>query len=169
MVGRILVADHDGIYVLLFEGDVRLTLCKAVDGFLEKMFHNRQFRSVLVDLSKTDSIDSTSLGLLAKLSIKADKLFNYRPTLLSPRPDITRILFSMGFEDVFSIVERPLKYEEQLEELPSLKTSGEELRKRVLAAHRTLMAMNEDNRQAFQDLVETLESESPLVIPRRCA
>lgn len=169
MAGRILVADHDGIYVLLFEGDVRLTLCKAVDGFLEKMFHNHQFKSVLVDLSKTDSIDSTSLGLLAKLSIKADKLFNYRPTLLSPHPDISRILFSMGFEDVFSIVEEPLRYEEQLEELPSLKTSSEELRKRVLEAHRTLMAMNENNRQAFQDLVETLESESPLVIPRRCA
>ena len=147
----------------------KATLCKAVDGFLEKMFHNHQFKSVLVDLSKTDSIDSTSLGLLAKLSIKADKLFNYRPTLLSPHPDISRILFSMGFEDVFSIVEEPLQYEEQLEELPSLKTSSEELRKRVLEAHRTLMAMNENNRQAFQDLVETLESESPLVIPRRCA
>ena len=169
MAGRILVAADDGIYVLLFEGDVRLTLCTAVDGFLEKMFHDQAFKSVLVDLSRTDSIDSTSLGLLAKLSIKADKLFSYRPTLLSPRPDITRILFSMGFEDVFSIVEKPLKYEEQLEELPSLKTSSEELRKRVLEAHRTLMAMNEDNRQAFQDLVETLESESPLVIPRRCA
>ncbi len=155
--------------MLLFEGDVRLTLCTAVDGFLEKMFHDQAFKSVLVDLSRTDSIDSTSLGLLAKLSIKADKLFSYRPTLLSPRPDISRILFSMGFEDVFSIVEQPLEYEEQLEELPPSQISREELRKQVLEAHRTLMAMNESNRQAFQDLVETLESEGPLVIPRRCA
>lgn len=169
MAGRILVASRDGIYVLLFEGDVRLTLCTAVDGFLEKMFHDRQFKSVLVDLSRTDSIDSTSLGLLAKLSIKADKLFNYRPTLLSPRHDISRILFSMGFEDVFSIVEDPLEYEEQLEELPPSQIPREELRKQVLEAHRSLMSMNESNRQAFQDLVETLESEGPLAIPRRCA
>ncbi|MCZ6855943.1 MAG: STAS domain-containing protein [Gammaproteobacteria bacterium] len=169
MVGRILVADQDGVYILMFEGDVRLTLCMAVDGFLEKMFHDPQFRSVLVDLSKSDSIDSTSLGLLAKLSIKADKLFGYRPTLLSPRPDISRILYSMGFEDVFSIVEEPLEYEEQLEELPPSKTSREELRKRVLEAHRTLMAMNEQNRRTFQDLVETLESDAPMVMPRRCA
>ena len=79
MAGRILVAAHDGIYVLLFEGDVRLTLCTAVDGFLEKMFHDQQFKSVLVDLSRTDSIDSTSLGLLAKLGVNVGVTFPVNP------------------------------------------------------------------------------------------
>ncbi|MFP6814498.1 MAG: STAS domain-containing protein [Pseudomonadales bacterium] len=157
MTGRILVGSCDGVYVILFEGDVRLTLSAAVDGYLEKKLRDRNFKSVVVDLSRTESIDSTSLGVLAKLSIQADKLFNYTPTLVSTDPDITRILDSMGFEDVFHIVEEPLEHTEQIGELPPVKTNHEDLRQLVLDAHRMLMAMNESNREAFQDLVSTLE------------
>jgi len=158
MAGRILVGSHDGVYVILFEGDVRLTLCTAVDGYLDKMFRDENFKSVVVDLSRTESIDSTSLGVLAKLSIQADKLFNYTPTLVSTVSDITRILDSMGFEDVFHIVEEPLRHAYQIEELPPVNESHENLRQRVLDAHRTLMGMNESNRETFQDLVATLEA-----------
>lgn len=160
MRGRILVAEHDGVYLMLFEGDVRLTLCTAFDGFLERMFEDRNFRSVLVDLSRTQSIDSTSLGLLAKLSIQADKRFGYRPTLISTRPDITRLLTSMGLDEVFNLVEQPLEHEKQLAELPCTAASDEEVRERVIEAHRILMDMNDANRNAFEDLVTTLEAES---------
>ena len=159
MSGRILVGAQDGVYVILFEGDVRLTLCTAVDGYFEKMFRDREFKSIVVDLSRTESIDSTSLGVLAKLSIQADKLFNYVPTLVSTEPDVTRILLSMGFDDVFHIVEQPLRHTEQLGELPRVRENHENLRQLVLDAHRTLMAMNESNRDSFQDLVATLEAE----------
>ena len=163
MPGRILVGSHDGVYVMLFEGDVRLTLCTAVEVYLEKMFNDQDFKSVLVDLSRTESIDSTSLGVLAKLSIQADKIFSYTPTLVSTNGDVTRILMSMGFDDVFHIVETPLDHSEQLGELPPLQSDDEEMRQRVLDAHKTLMAMNETNREAFQDLVATLEAEAPVI------
>ena len=114
MPGRILVGSHDGVYVMLFEGDVRLTLCTAVEVYLEKMFNDQEFKSVLVDLSRTESIDSTSLGVLAKLSIQADKIFGYTPTLVSTNGDVTRILMSMGFDDVFHIVESPLDQRRRL-------------------------------------------------------
>jgi len=167
LAGRILVGAHDGVYVILYEGDVRLTLCTAVDGYIQKMFADPQFRSVVVDLTGTESIDSTSLGVLAKLSIQAEKQFGFRPTLVSTNQDVTRILFSMGFDDVFTLVEEPLHHEEQLGELPILDTTEADMRQRVLDAHRTLMAMNEHNREAFHDLVATLEAETPLPQPRR--
>lgn len=159
MRGRILVGDHEGVYVLMFRGDVRLTLCTAVDSFLDRMFGDAHFRSVVVDLGDTESIDSTSLGLLAKLSIQAARRCGYRPTLVSTRPDITRILVTMGLDDVFNVVEAPLEHNEQLEELSCCAASEEEIRTRVLEAHRILMGMNENNRAAFQDLVTTLEED----------
>ena len=167
MRGRILVGDHEGVYVLLFQGDVRLTLCTAVDGFLERMFDDDDFQSVVVDLAQTDSIDSTSLGLLAKLSIQASRRFGYRPTLVSPRADITRILDTMGLNDVFNVVQEPLEHQEQLEELACCSASEAEVRTRVLEAHRILMDMNEINRAAFQDLVTTLEADCLPVAPVR--
>ena len=60
----------------------------------------------------------------------------------------------MGFDDVFHIVEEPLRDERQLGELPKGEFSPEELRTRVLAAHRSLMSMNDENRDRFVDLVE---------------
>lgn len=167
MQGRILVGSHDGVYVLVFEGDVRLTLCTTVDIYLEKMFQDPGFQSVIVDLSRTDNIDSTSLGLLAKLSIQADKRFSFRPTLVSTRPDITRVLASMGFDEVFSVVETPLEHKEQLAELPCIAAPEEDVRQRVIDAHRTLMSLNEGNRETFHDLVAVLESEAEP--PRRAA
>jgi len=158
--GRILVAHHDGVYLMKFTGDVRVTLCTTVDSFLDSMFRDVLFKSVIVDLSDAECIDSTSLGILAKLSIQAQSRFDYLPVLVSINPDITRLLKSMGFEDVFQIVEDKIENADQLGELPKINSSDEDIRKRVIEAHRILMAMNENNRAAFHDLVETLEAAS---------
>ena len=111
MSGRILVADSDGMYLMKFVGDVRVNLCAAVDDFLADMYRDKDFKSVVVDLSRTDGIDSTSLGVLAKLSIAAREQFGFKPTLVSTSYDITRILRTMGFDDIFHIVEQPLREE----------------------------------------------------------
>lgn len=169
MRGRILVGDHNGVYVLRFRGDVRLTLCTAVDAFLDRMFDDASFRSVIVDLSDTESIDSTSLGLLAKLSIEAARRLGYRPTLVSTHPDISRILVTMGLDDVFNVVQEPLEHTDQLDELACCSATEDEVRGRVLEAHRILMSMNEHNRAAFQDLVKTLEEDLPPLPLRRQA
>jgi anti-anti-sigma factor len=168
MRGRILVGVHDGVYVLLFEGDVRVTLCTAIDTFLERMFEDVAFKSVVVDLAQTNTIDSTSLGLLAKLSIQADKRFGYRPMLVSTRPDVTRVLVTMGLDDVFNLVQEPLVHDEQLGELPCGCLDEDEVRRRVIEAHRLLMDLNENNREAFLDLVRTLEADcAPIEVRRR--
>ena len=62
--------------------------------------------------------------------------------------------------------EEPLEHEHQLGELTRVETTEEEMRVRVLEAHRTLMNLNEANREAFHDLVETLQSEQPEAQPR---
>lgn len=159
MSGRILVAQHDGVYVLKLIGDVRVTLCTAVDEFLERMFDDPQFRSVMVDLTETSGIDSTSLGILAKLSIRADERFHFKPTLISTRPEISRQLSIMGFDEVYNVIHEPLTDTRQLVELPEIDAPQDDVRSRVLEAHRVLMQMNETNRQAFQDLVTALEAE----------
>ena len=156
--GRILVGNGDGTYLLKFVGDVRLSLGAAFDEFLDRLFRDDKLRSVLVDLSCTDGIDSTSLGALARLSVQSQKRLGCLPTLVSTRPDINRLLTTMGFDDIFHLVHEPLEDARQLGELPKSDLAADELRRRVLAAHRHLMALNESNRDEFEDLVATLEA-----------
>ncbi len=152
------MAEHDGVYLMKFVGDVRVTLCAAVDAFLDAMLANAAFKSVVVDLSRTSGIDSTSLGILAKLSIRTREQFGFVPTLVSTNADITRVLLTMGFDDVFRIVQQPIEHKEQFGELHPSDCTEEDMRQRVLDAHRVLMSLNESNREAFEDLVETLEA-----------
>ena len=115
------------------------------------------FSAIVIDLTETNSIDSTTLGLLAKLSILSRQKIGLLPTVVTTHDDITRLLQSMGFDQVFNIVESPLPCSECLADLPSQDQSEGVVKAKVLEAHQILMSLNESNREAFHDLVSALE------------
>lgn len=157
--GKVLYAVHQGIYVLKLIGEVRVSLCATLDSFIETLFNDTRLHSVLIDLSEADMIDSTALGLLAKIAIQSSKRLNQKPCIISPRPDVSRVLDSMGFEKVFNIVhEIPVK-SPRMSEVPAVPCSLGDTCNRVLEAHRILMEMNEKNRETFRDVVAALEEE----------
>ncbi len=156
--GKILVADCDGAFALKLVGDVRLTFCTALDTFLERMFCAPDFAGVVIDLTEADNIDSTTLGQLAKVAILSRQRFQRVPVVVSTNPNISRVLDSMGFGQVFDIRHAPLDSEQQLGELSAVQESESGVRERVINAHRVLMGMNEHNRAQFQELVCALES-----------
>lgn len=155
--GKILVAQTQGIYIIKFVGDVRLSLCSTLDQFTDQMFESDEFKTVIIDLTETQCIDSTSLGQLAKISILYKEKYGQLPTIISTQDDINRILMSMGFDQVFYIVKELVSHVEYLDELPLKSVDEAEMKKRVLEAHKLLMDMNQNNRDAFQDLVNSLE------------
>ncbi|HIG37261.1 MAG TPA: anti-sigma factor antagonist [Oceanospirillaceae bacterium] len=157
--GRILVVDHDGTHVLKFLGDVRLTLCPALDQYLDNIFNSRHFKTILIDLTETQGIDSTSLGMLAKMSIRMKKQMGFVPTLVSVNDNITRVLLSMGFDKVFVLVKHLEEDPEPMQELAEGDFSDLSVQQKVLEAHRTLMGMNQKNHQEFKNLVDVLESQ----------
>lgn len=156
--GKIQFAESEGTFVLKFIGDVRLTLCAALDAYIEKIFSALTFRAIVIDLTETHGIDSTSLGLLAKLSILSNNRVGLLPTLVSTHEDMNRLLQSMGFDQIFNIVAESTPTDIELQDLPGQILSEDQVKDRVLEAHRILMDLNEHNRAAFTDLVGTLES-----------
>ncbi|MBL4794050.1 MAG: STAS domain-containing protein [Pseudomonadales bacterium] len=166
--GKMLYAVHGGTYVIQLCGDVRVPMCSTLDHFLDDMFQDPVLSSVLIDLCEADGVDSTTLGLLAKISVSSQAKFHQLPTIISTRPDISRILESMGFESVFNIVhERPdtSAHGEAVcvNEVPSWESSDKEVSCKVLEAHRTLMQLNEKNKDTFKNVVEALEAEQSIV------
>jgi anti-anti-sigma factor len=160
--GKILFAEQAGNYVLKFVGDVRLTLCSTLDLFLASTLDKEDCKAVLIDLTETEGIDSTSLGLLAKVSVKMKQRHQQLPTILSTNEDITRVLLSMGFDKVFILIQDSPTDQTELHELEQLEESEELVRSRILDAHKVLMDLNESNREAFRDLVHALETDHPL-------
>jgi anti-anti-sigma regulatory factor len=156
--GRILAASQNGAYVIRLVGDVRLTLCTSMDDFFQRMFDDSEFVSVWVDLCDAEGIDSTTLGLLAKLALKVKEKFGFKPAMYSCDPGINRLLKSMAFHRLFALHEESCSEPEDIAEIPSVKGSEDAVKQKVIEAHRVLMGISEENRDRFKDLLTALES-----------
>ena len=155
--GQILVADHEGVYVIKMVGDVRLTLCISFDQFIDSMFGAEDFSAVLFDLSEAEAIDSTTLGLMAKISLQGQDRHNIIPDILSTNPRINRILQTMGFQDIFTIVNELQTPVCPSRELAADVNDEHEVKEKVLEAHKILMGLNQENSATFRNLVKMLE------------
>ncbi|MFT6037634.1 MAG: anti-anti-sigma factor [Candidatus Azotimanducaceae bacterium] len=158
-MGKILFANQSGMQVLKFVGDVRVCLGPTISTFLNSITKDRGIKGMVIDLRQATGIDSTSLGLLAKVSLRCQGQLKILPTIVSTNADITRLLFSMGFDKIFVIDDDVSRCCDEVAELPSQIVSERVLRDQVLEAHRTLMNLNEKNLIAFKDLVAALLQE----------
>lgn len=158
--GKIQVAFFNGIHVIKLSGDIRLNLCTGLEKYIDEILAVPNFTNVVIDLSQSQGIDSTTLGQIAKISILCRERFQITPTIVSPNPVITRLLLSMGFDQVFHIIHEPFISEVKFKEWVTEAMEEEEGRIQVIEAHRVLMSLNDKNKNEFHDLVNSLESES---------
>lgn len=159
--GQIMVGDHQGIYVVKLVGDVRLNLCTSFDNFIDKMFSHSEFRGVVFDMHETEGVDSTTLGLMAKIAFRSAERKGGKPLVLCEDRGLLHLLDSMGFEDLMDISSDADNDAYHAEPAPLKCNAPDEhtAREMVLEAHRVLMSMNEQNESTFRDLVHALESE----------
>ena len=155
--GKILAADYKHMAMLKFVGDVRVLMSTTLDNYCNGLYRRAILDAMLVDMSEAKGVDSTALGLLAKMAIQLRNRFNVMPTIVSTNPDITRVLRSMSFDLIFNIVETPLKRETPYNELQPQQESEDTVRGKVLDAHLALMTLSEENRLEFHDLVQALK------------
>ncbi|PLW82773.1 anti-anti-sigma factor [Kineobactrum sediminis] len=155
--GQILAACQDGAYVIRLTGDVRLTLCTTIDDYFQRMLDSPDFASVWVDLCDVQGIDSTTLGLLAKLALEVRERYGFMPAIYSCDPGITRLIRSMGFQRLFEIHEDVCNQLADIHSIPVVEGSEAAVREKVIEAHRVLMGISDENRARFKDLMVALE------------
>ncbi|MEO1871458.1 STAS domain-containing protein [Cobetia amphilecti] len=175
--GRIQAVFEDGLFVLKLSGDVRLTLCATLDQQVQRVAAVEGLESVIIDLREATNVDSTALGFLAKLALAVRDRLVMPAQVVAAHPDVLTMLKVMGFDEVASVVDAGSLPEADQADLdgasccnaPALNASQDdadaspqqeqELRGRILEAHRLLMCLNGHNRLEFQPLIELLESE----------
>lgn len=155
--GRVFHATRDGIHVLRFVGDIRYTLSPSVDLFLKEIFSGSPPVGFLIDLTETDCIDSTNLGLLARLAKAMKNLNGSRVTIVSGRAEINSVLTSMAFDEVFDIVSHVSLERGSEQELGEQSTDKAALSRTILETHRALMELSERNLEMFRNVVTALE------------
>lgn len=169
--GKILIAESGGNYLVKLVGYVRLTLCTSLNCYIEGIFKSHDASSgpdnaknVLIDLCDTEGLDSTTLGLLAKLAIHCQREFKLKPLLFCANPGIVRELEVMAIDSYFDIIAEPCgescAAQNGLRELPETDSKPDAVRDQVLDAHRLLVELNPACEEDFADLIHSLEREA---------
>ena len=156
--GTIEVAFFGGAHVIRLSGDVRLNLCTTLDRYVNEILRGTDYDNVIIDLSAAEGLDSTTLGQIAKIAILSRERFGIVPTITSLDPGITRILLSMGFDQVFHIVDKAISDQAEFREWAVDTLNEDCAREQVISAHKTLMSLNDKNKEEFRHLVDVLES-----------
>jgi anti-anti-sigma factor len=161
--GNVFYAKHDGVLVLKFVGEIRYTMgdsyriSASLDQFLERLFEERDFQNIMIDLTETESIDSTNLGLLAKIAQYSEDQLGRKCSIISSNEDINAIIESVGFDQVFLILDESDQPEVELENVPEADAADRELAHMLLDAHRALTSLNDKNKEMFKNVVQLLE------------
>jgi anti-anti-sigma factor len=159
LTSQVLYASRDGVHCLRFVGDIRYALAPSVNRFVDDLFRTEVPQDFVIDLTQTRIIDSTSLGVIARIANHMHEHGAPRVTIVSTRHDVTEILLTMGFDEVFDIVTEPPAVP-AVKALPVEEADRDSLARTVVEAHRILMSLNECNRELFRDLVAVLEREN---------
>ena len=115
----------------------------------------------MIDLLNADGLDSTALGLLAKLSIHCQRDRGFTVKVSCNNVNILRVFEAMGFYEIFTISSKASdsKMNAMLEVLEIKSFPMCEIRHQVLDAHQTLAKLSPENDREFGDLIAALKSD----------
>jgi anti-anti-sigma factor len=157
--GTYLFARRNDCLFFKLIGKLKYTFSSGFDTFLDTLIEEDDFTSAVFDLTETEYLDSTNLGLIAKLGEHLLNNHGTRLTIISTKEDINQILRSVGFDDYFIIIDDASRKEEQLEEIPFLDQDEIDTAKVVLDSHKHLISLDERNEKPFQNIVALIEKE----------
>ena len=159
MIGQIQVASQNGTYAIRLIGDVRMVLCLSFDKYIGTMFGDIHFSSVIFDLTAADAVDSTTLGLMAKIALQCQRRELAKPVLLVEAQGMRRLFETMGFDEIFLMTDSTSMPSLQAFSLSCEEGSEDAFKTQVIEAHKVLMSLNQNNHNAFKSLVDILENQ----------
>ena len=158
--GRVTYASEAGWHVLRYFGRVDYTMAPAIERFIDHLGHD-QARPFLFDMTGARILDSTNLGLLARVVERSRNDGASRSRVLCPPADIDDVLRSMGFETIVDISgDNPLGPANGQEEVVTDEAASQgEMLRTMLEAHRALAGLDDHDCAQWRDVVTLLEAE----------
>jgi anti-anti-sigma regulatory factor len=161
--GEIHYGADGGSGVVQFVGDIRYTMCCAFDKLLDVQLSRSDLQRFFIDLRQATAVDSTTLGLMAKIANTLAENGHPKPIVLSVNPDINELLDSLGFDEIFEIRPDAPDCPTPTRQLAVADPAKQQMSRVVLNAHLSLSDLNDNNREQFRGVVEALSEKAPSV------
>lgn len=158
---KIMISVHDSDLYFKPLGHITANVCFPLrDMVFKRITEITKDFSIFIDLSETDYMDSTFLGLLAGIEKRLFKTHHTHAYILNPNSVCLKLLSGMGL-DKFLIIKN-----EALPETLTFKIFDDDIciselekSKIVLSSHKELSSLSEENKKKFRVLEQVLEEQ----------
>ena len=170
--GHVTHAEKQGVHVLRYFGDVNYIWAPGIQRFVDRLIDDGSISGMVFDLTCAQSLDSTNLGLMARINERLLSVGASNSMIISGNEDIDVVLRSMGFDQTFDMVPsgEPKAEAPRVSVVPDVgaetietnSPSAIDLRQTMLEAHRALVRLSDAGRLEFEPVVQCLERD-PIV------
>ena len=158
MDGVIYSARVGEIEYIKFCGTVRYSHCGGLESHIDQLFDKADFEEVVVDLEEAEILDSTALGLLARVAIELKKITEIQPVVFVKKGELSNILKRVCFDQVFNIIsDAKIDTLDDYSELKDVAQDEQEVLRRVIDAHKYLAKVDASNEDMFKDITQALK------------
>lgn len=138
-------------------GEIRHTLCVGLDTLIRQLIQQDQVDKFVVDLRQASFLDSTSLGIIARMARDMHSKSSDKPILISTNEDVNQILNSVQFNSITQIVKNWDNLPDQYYEISIHTNQPRSPREIILESHKELSRISEDNLDKFVGVIKSLE------------
>ena len=154
---KILYAIEDHTCYVKMQGSLNYTLCAGFDGVVRQLFENDHIENFVIDLTDAEYLDSTNLGILGIIAEGLKSKSAKKPVIITPKEDVLKILLSVAFDTLFEFRESIDKMDINYKDTAHVEAPKRSTDEFVLESHKTLAQLNEDNKEKFSQVIETIQ------------
>ena len=158
--GELLISGKDGVYRIKVSGRATFD-CAPPLRDLAKTLASEKFDGIKIDLKACEWMDSTFMGVLAMLGLRA-KAVGAPMEICAADEQNKSLLAGLGLKKLFIFTENALDEEDSSAEWQTGNQETvkmEEGAQTVLEAHKTLMDVDEENVQKFETVVNLVQQD----------
>jgi len=163
MMAKAYYGDLDDTSVFKLAGQIRYSLARNLRSFVDNVIAPARRAAVFIDLREVDFIDSTGLGLVARIGRLTLEGRGRRAVIVVAHGDVEIALRSAGFDELFvMLTEFPYDPGVELREIPMGEPMGSRDRLMghlILDAHRELATVSGESREIFRHVIDALEAD----------
>lgn len=148
--------------VLALEGRVHYAFGTRLRALFDELSERLTGAKLFVDLRRVEAIDSTGMGLLARLG-RAARERGRGGVIVCSNEDVSLCLHSAAFGELFEFADRwPFDETWALGEVPldASDATEQQLGAVMLEAHKDLAGLSDQNRESFAAVISALEAAS---------
>lgn len=157
--GNAYFAECQGMLVLKLVGSMRAGPNTALSRFTENYLRNKNYQSLLVDMSQTTYIDSTYLGILAAIAKEFQGKGGRNSTCILANETVRETIELISLDLLFTVVPAEPLGVHKLNELPPERQRETTTLRTILTAHRTLCEIAPQNELKFRNVIEVCENQ----------